>query len=124
MVLKIAQALKGYGSFFLQCRVYISILQICSCSRHFSTVCQGSSDPFHIVTYYIKWVTTSWTYSSKQNWPTNRRTDKQSDRTNFVILVCILGYNSTEWAISNLASVHAQGFATGIYQVKEGVIKD
>ena len=27
------------------------------------TVCPGSSDPFYIVTYYIKWVTSSWTYS-------------------------------------------------------------
>ena len=27
------------------------------------TVCPGSSDPFYIVSYYIKWVTTSWTYS-------------------------------------------------------------
>ena len=27
-----------------------------------SSVCPGSSDPFYIVTYYIKWVTTSWTY--------------------------------------------------------------
>ena len=26
------------------------------------TVCPGSSDPFYIVTYYKKWVTTSWTY--------------------------------------------------------------
>ena len=26
-------------------------------------MCPGSSDPFYIVTYYIKWVTTSWTYS-------------------------------------------------------------
>ena len=26
------------------------------------TVCPGSSDPFYIVTYYIKWVTTSWIY--------------------------------------------------------------
>ena len=25
------------------------------------TVCQGISDPIYIVTYYIKWVTTSWT---------------------------------------------------------------
>ena len=25
------------------------------------TVCPRSSDPFYIVTYYIKWVTTSWT---------------------------------------------------------------
>ena len=28
------------------------------------TVCPGSSDQFYIVTYYIKWVTTSWTYST------------------------------------------------------------
>ena len=27
-----------------------------------STVCPGSSDPFYIVSYYIKWDTTSWTY--------------------------------------------------------------
>ena len=27
------------------------------------TVCPGSSDPLYIVTYYIKWVTTSWTHS-------------------------------------------------------------
>ena len=26
-------------------------------------MCQKSSDPFHIASYYIKWVTTSWTYS-------------------------------------------------------------
>ena len=26
------------------------------------SVCPGSSDPLYIVTYYIKWVTTSWTY--------------------------------------------------------------
>ena len=28
------------------------------------TICPGSSNPFYIVTYYIKCVTTSWTYSS------------------------------------------------------------
>ena len=27
------------------------------------TICPRSSDPFYIVSYYIKWVTTSWTYS-------------------------------------------------------------
>ena len=27
------------------------------------TVCPGSSDPFYIVSYYINWVTTSWTHS-------------------------------------------------------------
>ena len=28
------------------------------------TISVRSSDPFYIVTYYIKWATTSWTYST------------------------------------------------------------
>ena len=28
------------------------------------TVCPRSNDPFYIVSYYIKWVTTSWTDGS------------------------------------------------------------
>ena len=28
------------------------------------TICPRSSDPFYIVSYYIKLVTTSWTYSA------------------------------------------------------------
>ena len=27
------------------------------------TICPGSRDPFYTVSYYIKWVTTSWTHS-------------------------------------------------------------
>ena len=29
----------------------------------YGTVCPRSSDPFYKVSYYIKWVPTSWTYS-------------------------------------------------------------
>ena len=29
-----------------------------------STICPGSSDPFYIVSYYMKLVTTSWTYGT------------------------------------------------------------
>ena len=29
-----------------------------------NTMCPRSSDPFYIVTYHIKWVTTPWTYST------------------------------------------------------------
>ena len=29
------------------------------------TVCPRCSDPFYRVRYYIKWITTSWTYCSK-----------------------------------------------------------
>ena len=32
-------------------------------TKRFDTICPKSSDPFYIVTYYIKWVTTSWTHS-------------------------------------------------------------
>ena len=28
-----------------------------------NTVCPRSSDPFYIVSYYLKWVSTFWTYS-------------------------------------------------------------
>jgi len=31
----------------------------------YHTICPRSNDPFFIVTYYIKWATTSWTHSSK-----------------------------------------------------------
>ena len=33
-----------------------------------STVCPRSSDSFHILMYYIKWVTTSWTYCRYVIW--------------------------------------------------------
>ena len=35
----------------------------CNWTQH-GTVCSRSSDPSYVVTYYIKWVTTSWTYST------------------------------------------------------------
>ena len=31
-----------------------------------NTACPKSSNPFHTVSYYIEWVTTSWTYSSNK----------------------------------------------------------
>ena len=31
------------------------------------TVCPRSSGPFIVVTFYIKWVTTSWTYIKRIN---------------------------------------------------------
>ena len=31
---------------------------------HKYTICPRSSDSFYIISYYIKWVTASWTYSS------------------------------------------------------------
>ena len=47
-----------YGIFFQQGR------NIESCAF---TVFPRSGDPFYIVSYYIKWVTTSWTHSKKRN---------------------------------------------------------
>ena len=40
------------------------ITNICPRSSAQYTVRPRSGDPFHIVSYYVKWVTTSWTYSS------------------------------------------------------------
>ena len=31
-----------------------------------ATVCPRSSDPFYVVSYYIKWVTTSWAHSIRE----------------------------------------------------------
>ena len=33
----------------------------------YCTICPRSSDPFYIVTYFIKWVTTSWTHYRKMH---------------------------------------------------------
>ena len=33
------------------------------------SVCPRSSDPFYVVTYYIKWVTTYWTHSKLRGSP-------------------------------------------------------
>ena len=44
----------------INCRLKRLYLGSCNLLR---TVCPRSSDPFYIVSYYIKWVTTSWSYS-------------------------------------------------------------
>ena len=38
---------------------------ICISLDIYNNVCLRSSDPFHVVTYQLKWVTTSWTLSSE-----------------------------------------------------------
>ena len=53
----VVDCLQDGGSVGLHERVALVLqLEICP-------VCPRSSDPFNIVGYYIKWVTTSWTYS-------------------------------------------------------------
>ena len=64
------------GHFFLQTttgvkqEVFVVVCQMLCWSSSASslviTVCPGSSDPFYEVTYYIKLVTTSWTYNIVQ----------------------------------------------------------
>ena len=50
------------------CKEYLKQIKMQSASRrlHYGTVCSGSSDPFDVVSYYIKWVTTSWTHSNSE----------------------------------------------------------
>ena len=47
------------------------------------TVCPRNSDPFYEVPYYIKWVTTSWTYSRYST-----RMEKTSFWTPLIIHTC------------------------------------
>ena len=51
---------EGGGEFSLQNR---GLEKINILIKYIRTVCPGSSDPFNVVSYYIKWVTISWTYS-------------------------------------------------------------
>ena len=39
-------------------------------------MCPRSSDPFYVVTYYKKWITTSWTDGIKQKKRMHRLTDE------------------------------------------------
>ena len=45
--------------------LYLFILFICLSTI---TICPRGSDPFYIVTYYIEWVKTSWTYSTNNSY--------------------------------------------------------
>ena len=47
--------------------IYILLILFPRSVADFYTVCPRSSDPFYFVTYYIKWVITSWTYSITLN---------------------------------------------------------
>ena len=53
------------------------------------TICPKSSDPFYIVTYYIKWVTTSWTHSKIGGKPLRRYNHKEK------IIYRVLGQDIT-----------------------------
>ena len=41
-----------------------SLGQSCQLANAGAAVCPRGSDPFFVVTYYIKWVITSWTYNT------------------------------------------------------------
>ena len=43
--------------------IWMCVLHIIENKKNIGTVCPGGNDSFYIVSYYIKWVTTSWTYS-------------------------------------------------------------
>ena len=46
-------------------------------------MCPGSSDSFYILSYLIKWVTTSWTYSVRQqNWQVHKCISHPTWKTN------------------------------------------
>ena len=52
-----------------------------------------SSDPFYAVTYYIKWVTTSWTYSNSScKILTLNKNDKYNMSMNYLVLSAYRGF--------------------------------
>ena len=51
-----------FSSLSLSLPIYPLIINSPLWTSLLHTVCPGSSGPFYIVTYNIKWVTTSWTY--------------------------------------------------------------
>ena len=57
--------------------IYQNIIKVKSCYLYI-TICPESSYPFCRVTYYIKWVTTSWTHSRWQ--VRNRSARKEQSR--------------------------------------------
>ena len=64
-----------------------------------STVCPGSSDPFYLVSYYIKWVTTFWTHGIlgiviSTSWGRNFRFglvtgDSTQDGRGGIVVLCV-----------------------------------
>ena len=60
-ILEFYFAFKDLNKMFSPCDIGHKKLVI---FKHSITVCPGGSNPFYIVPYYIKWVTTSWTHST------------------------------------------------------------
>ena len=58
---------RGVGDDWMIYMNYIYLIHIKSLFSEYITMCPWSSDPFCIVSYYIKWVTSPWTYFSSQN---------------------------------------------------------
>ena len=58
------------------------------------SVCPGSSDPFYVSSYYVKWVTTSWTYCTIYSWAINYHSqvyckNKWTSHLIDVIIICL-----------------------------------
>ena len=47
-------------------KINVFLFKIFSISKKVDSICPRSSYPSYIVTYYIKWVTTSWIYGSSK----------------------------------------------------------
>ena len=66
-------------------------------SPHYITVRPRSRDPFCIVNYCIKWVTTSWTYSSR--WILWKYSYVQEDLTRIIKKVTMWTHSISETAV-------------------------
>ena len=57
--LKIMEKTRKIANFHLY--IFLYVIDLFSIRK--STICPRSLDPFNIVSYYVKWAKTSWTYS-------------------------------------------------------------
>ena len=86
-----------------------------------NTMCPRSSDPFYIVSYYIKWVTTSWTHSSwapcQDVWPV--LTLNQKDCLLKILFMDVgVTHISKHWYFLTL--LHTIGFYQILSKYKDG----
>ena len=94
------------GPFGTGCHLYL--LQNYTVNQLVSTICQRSSDPFYVVTYNIKWVTTSRPHSS-QYWPLKKRLIKYSS---FFLLHDIKSCLLMQWCGFRSGDFLTAGFVT------------
>ena len=69
---------------------------------HIYTICPRSSYPIYIVRYYIKWVTTSWTYNILSKFTLYDGSRLLGHIIFIVSLLCMMGQDFLDMMINSL----------------------